>query len=159
MSDCIFCKIVSGQAPASIILKDEHCIAFMNIRPIRPGEFMVIPRTHLDHFTDMPDALATHILLLAQRLARAVQAEFKPLRMGYVVHGFGVGHAHLNVVPMHDHNDIISGRHVSVVDGNVRISEEALNQSPRLELDQQADKIRALSKSVPDNHLGIRKNS
>ena len=49
---CVFCEIVGGRAPASTIFEDELVMAIMVIRPTSPGEFMVIPRLHIDHFTD-----------------------------------------------------------------------------------------------------------
>ena len=96
---------------------------------------MVIPREHIDHFTDIPDDLAGHIMIVAQRLGRRMLTEFKPARVGYVVHGFGVPHAHLNVVPLHDSSDIISGKHVVAEGSNFRISEENLPKPSREELE------------------------
>ena len=132
---CIFCSIAKGESKASFLYQDEHCLAFMNIRPINPGEFMVIPRKHIDHFTDLPDELASHILLVAQRLGRNLLREMKPKRIGYVVHGFGVAHAHLNVVPLHESDDIISAKHVVVTGHDFVVSVENLAMPDRSELD------------------------
>ena len=132
---CIFCSIVRGESPASFLHQDDHCVAFLNIRPIHPGEFIVIPREHIDHFTDIPDDLAGRILIVVQRLGRRMLDEFKPTRAGYVVHGFGVPHAHLNVVPLRDTSDIISAKHVVVEGSSFRISEENLPSPSREELD------------------------
>ena len=67
----------------------------MGIRPARPGELMIIPKEHVDHFCDIPDD--AHILLVAQRLSRSIRRTLSPPRVGLVVHGFGVPHAHLIV--------------------------------------------------------------
>jgi histidine triad (HIT) family protein len=69
----------------------------------------LFPRDHVDHFTDLPDPLAAHLMCTAQRIARRARAVLRPLRMGYVVHGFGMAHAHLNIVPQHDPHDIVPG--------------------------------------------------
>jgi len=138
---CIFCQIIAGEAEASIVYSDGHCIAFMNIRPVNPGEFMVIPRAHIDHFTDIPDDLAAHILLVGQKLGRRMLERLKPLRVGYVVHGFGVAHAHLNVVPLMQPNDIISTKHVVVKDGTFEVSVKGVEAPPRAELDRIAELI------------------
>ena len=135
---CIFCAIVEGTADASLIYEDKHCIAFMNIRPINPGEFMVIPKQHIDHFTDLPDELASHILLTAQKFGRRLRNIREPARIGYVVHGFGVPHAHLNVVPLHQSDDIMSAKHVELIDGGFRLTEENLDKPSRAELDAMA---------------------
>ena len=138
---CIFCSIIAKESRASFLYEDEHCLAFMNIRPINPGEFMVIPREHIDHFTDISDELAGHILAVAQRLGRNVLREFKPLRIGYVVHGFGVPHAHLNVVPLHEASDIISAKHIVVDGDSFSISLENLSMPERQELDEHAKRL------------------
>jgi histidine triad (HIT) family protein len=138
---CIFCSIAKGESEASFLYQDEHCLAFMNIRPINLGEFMVIPRKHIDHFTDLPDELACHILVVAQRLGRNLLRELRPQRIGYVVHGFGVAHAHLNVVPLHESSDIISAKHVVITDDTFSISVERLSIPDRTELDALAMRL------------------
>ncbi|WP_425592924.1 HIT family protein [Epibacterium ulvae] len=139
---CIFCSIIRGDSPASFVHQDEICVAFMNIRPIHTGEFIIIPRDHIDHFTDLPDATAAHIMLVAQRVGRRLQKEFKPLRIGYVVHGFGVAHAQLNVVPLHHPSDIISARHITNDANELKISEANLAAPSRAELDAVAARLR-----------------
>lgn len=139
---CTFCSIINGESPASFIHQDDHCVAFLNINPINLGEFMVIPRLHIDHFTDMPDDLAAHIMVVAQQLGRRLLKEFEPKRIGYVVHGFGVPHAHLNVVPLHESNDIISAKHVVVDERGFRVSLENLSPPSRTKLDSIASRLR-----------------
>jgi histidine triad (HIT) family protein len=134
---CIFCKIVAGEAPASVVYEDERVMALMNIRPIHPGELMVIPKAHVDHFCDLADDLACHILVQAQRLSRNLRERLKPHRVGLVVHGFGVPHAHLVVVPLHESNDIVSARHIHVEGGQIKFSDGHLNET-REELDRLA---------------------
>ena len=87
---CKFCRIVSGELPASIIYEDADVMALMNIRAINKGECMVIPKDHIDHFTDIPDNLSAKILAVAQKIGRKLLALYKPERIGYVVHGYGV---------------------------------------------------------------------
>lgn len=141
---CIFCKIVKGNEPASVIYEDAQCMAFMGIRPIHPGECMIIPKDHIDHFTDIEDKLAAHIMVVAQKIGHKMLTalEPKPKRIGYVVHGFGVAHAHLIIVPQHEEDDIVSGRHLKVVDGEI-IADETINPlASRVELDRVATLLR-----------------
>ena len=63
---CVFCRIVAGREPCSRVHEDDVSLGFMGIRPARPGELMIIPKEHIDHFCDIPDDLAAHILLVAQ---------------------------------------------------------------------------------------------
>ena len=51
---CIFCKIARRELPASIVSEDEHTLAFMDIRPINPGHFLVIPKDHAARLADLP---------------------------------------------------------------------------------------------------------
>ena len=118
--------------------EDSLCIAFMGIRPINPGELMVIPKEHIDHFSDIPNDLAAHIMKVTQKLSRTVRERLNPLRVGLVVHGFGVPHAHMIIVPQHTPTDITSGRFALINDGRVEFSEGHIPLASRAELDQLA---------------------
>ncbi len=135
---CIFCQIVARRAPSSIIYEDERVLAFMNIRPINIGEFLLIPKEHIDHFCDIPDDLSCQIILHAQRLSRNLRERLKPQRVGLVVHGYGVAHAHLVVVPLHDSSDIVSGKYAYIDGGEIKYSEKLVAEAARGELDQLA---------------------
>lgn len=136
---CVFCEIVAGRAPASIIYQDEVVLAMMGIRPIHPGECMVIPRQHIDHFTDIDDELTQHLLVIAQRIGRRMREVFRPQRVGMVVHGFGVPHAHLLLIPLHRPDDITSGRFAYLAeDGSIAFGVQHLPLAERSLLDEHA---------------------
>jgi len=116
---CIFCKIAKGEIPSHVVHDDGDSFAFMDIRPIRPGHVLVIPKLHIDHFSDLPDTASTKVLMVAQRLAKAIRSTLAPPRVGLLVGGFAVPHAHLHVVPMHDGHDLTSQNYAKVVDGKV----------------------------------------
>lgn len=136
--DCIFCQIVNRRADASVVYEDEQIMAFMTIRPVNPGEFLIIPKVHIDHFCDIPDDLTCHLILHAQRLSRNLRERLKPQRVGLVVHGYGVAHAHLVLVPLHDSSDIVSAKYVYVENGQAKYSEKLIPETPRAELDRLA---------------------
>lgn len=138
---CVFCDIVQGRAPASVIYRDDTMVAFMGIRPIAPGECLVIPTAHIDHFTDLGDATSQKIIVLAQRLGRRLRSHFSPQRVGMVVHGYGVAHAHLILVPQHAPDDITSGRFARIENGRIVFSEDVLPFADRTELDEQAQRL------------------
>jgi len=71
--DCLFCKIVAGEVPATVVAEDERTIAFMDINPATRGHALVIPRAHAAdlHAID-PDDLEA-VALAAQRLAARVR--------------------------------------------------------------------------------------
>ena len=106
MTDCIFCDIVAGDAPASFAHRDELVSAFLDIRPVTPGHLLVIPNEHVVFTHDLPDAIADRLFAIARQLTRslrrtdAVRAEGVNL---FVADGEAaeqeVFHAHLHVIP------------------------------------------------------------
>jgi histidine triad (HIT) family protein len=141
--NCIFCNIVTKQAPASIVYEDEEILGFMDIHPIHTGQCMLIPKQHIDHFTDVSEEVAGKMMQIAQRIGKNILRELKPERIGYVVHGYGVAHAHLVIVPQHHEEDITS-QHLTVIkDGVVAFTMENLPVIAREELDETAAKIYA----------------
>jgi histidine triad (HIT) family protein len=71
--DCLFCKIVAGELPATIVAEDERTIAFMDINPATRGHALVIPRAHARDLYDVdPEDLAA-VAVAAQRLATRVR--------------------------------------------------------------------------------------
>lgn len=110
--------------------------------PNPSGSFIVIPTAHTDHFTDLPDDLAAHLLTISQRYGRGLLHLPDVERVGYVVYGFGVPHAHLNVVPQHDALDIVSSQFV-VAEGGFSVSEAHIPMPTRDELGKMAAVIAA----------------
>lgn len=135
---CIFCDIVAERAPASFVYRDERVSAFMTLRPTAPGECLVIPNNHVDHFIDLPDALAAHIMTIAQGIGRRVRAAFPLQRVGYLVHGYGVPHAHLIIVPQQGPHHLTSDRFAQVVDGQVVFDMSRVPAADRKTLDEHA---------------------
>lgn len=138
---CVFCRIVDGSEPASVICEDEHVMAFMTIRPTRPGECLVIPKEHIDHFSDLSDQLSTRIMLVVQKIGRKVREVFQPQRIGMVVHGFGVGHAHLIIVPQHHPDDITSARFAYLDGRKIAFDSTRISRQDRSTLDEHADAL------------------
>ena len=145
MISCIFCKIVAGQLVSSKVYEDEEILAFMDIQPVRQGQVLVIPKQHIDHFSDIPDALAFRIYRTTHALLKAVREVVRPGRMGLVIHGYGVPHAHVVIVPQQHQDDITSGRMADIENGRVIFTIKKLPLVPREELDQLAQLIKKTS--------------
>lgn len=96
----VFTRILDGELPGRFVLRDERCAAFLTLAPLRPGHVLVVPVEEIDSWLDLPPDLAGHLVLVAQRVGRAVQAAFGSARVGLVVAGLEVPHAHLHVVPV-----------------------------------------------------------
>jgi histidine triad (HIT) family protein len=133
---CPFCDI-AGVGPASRVYEDADIVAFMALRPTAPGECLVIPKAHIDHFTDVSDELAARIMVVAQRIGRQMRRSFRPERVGYLVHGYGVAHAHLIIVPQAGPHHLTSDRFARV-DGNHVVFTMALPVAERSVLDEHA---------------------
>ena len=74
MSDCLFCKIIAGQIPATIVDQDEHLVAFKDINPQAPMHVLIVPRRHVASLNDLgpnDDALVGEMVRRAAALARA----------------------------------------------------------------------------------------
>ena len=72
--DCIFCKIVACEIPATKIFEDERAVAFRDLNPQAPTHALVIPRAHvasLNEASEADEALLGHLLLVAARVARS----------------------------------------------------------------------------------------
>src|SRR5215216_4610438 len=135
---CPFCEIVAGRAPVSRIYEDDDILAFMTLQPFSPGECTVIPRAHIDHFTDLDDALAQRIIVAAQRIGRRMREVFAPERVGMVVHGYGVPHAHLILVPQNGPHDITSAKYAHIEGDRVVFNMKHIPFAARATLDEHA---------------------
>jgi histidine triad (HIT) family protein len=142
MTSCIFCQIVAGQLESSKVYEDNEVLAFMDIQPVRRGQVLVIPKQHIDHFSDIPDALALRLYMKTHALLKAVRKVVRPERVGLVVHGYGVSHAHVVIVPQHHEDDITSGRMADIENDQVIFTIKKLPVVPREELDQMAQLIK-----------------
>jgi len=96
----LFTKIVKGEIPSHKIAETERCLAFMDIRPINPGHVLVIPKEEIDYFFDLPSELFTEVMLLAKKVAVAIKNVVPCKRIGVMVAGLEVPHAHVHLVPI-----------------------------------------------------------
>jgi diadenosine tetraphosphate (Ap4A) HIT family hydrolase len=104
-SDCVFCEIVAGTAPASVAYQDEKAVAFLDIRPLTPGHLLIVPRRHAAHLADLEPADGAHLFGVGQRLAAALRTS--GLRCEgvnfFLADGVPAGqevfHVHLHVLP------------------------------------------------------------
>jgi len=110
MDDCIFCKLARKELPAHTVWESDSMLAFLDLFPIQPGHVLVIPKQHAPDVFQLPEATYLDLMRSARHVAGAVNASQKPARMGLLVAGWDVPHAHVHVVPMRDTNDLTSKR-------------------------------------------------
>jgi histidine triad (HIT) family protein len=105
VAECIFCRILAGEAPASFVYRDEVCSAFMDIQPVNLGHLLVIPNVHGTHLADIDGETAAHLMRVGHRLAAALRASGLRCEGVNLMLADGkaamqsVFHVHLHVIP------------------------------------------------------------
>jgi histidine triad (HIT) family protein len=137
MADCIFCDIVEGRLPKSLVYEDGAALAFMDIQPINPGHVLVIPREHFALMSDMDEATGAHLFRVAMRVQEAIRrsgVRCEGINL-FLADGEAAGqevfHVHLHVFPRYTGDDVKIDYGWSV-------------QPPREELDEVAAGIRSV---------------
>jgi histidine triad (HIT) family protein len=102
----IFTRIIHGELPGRFVWKDDRAVAFLSINPLRPGHTLVVPRKETDHWIDLDDDLAGHLMRVARAVGEAQQRAFLPERIGMTILGMEVPHVHLHVVPIESERDM-----------------------------------------------------
>lgn len=100
--DCVFCKIINKELPASIVYEDDAHVAFLDVRPLFEGHTLVVPRAHVVTLADLPPDSVGPFFTLVQRLSvaipEAMEAAGSFVAMNNVV-SQSVAHLHCHVVP------------------------------------------------------------
>ena len=104
MSDCIFCKIVDKELPASVVYEDDKSLAFLDIYPVTEGHTLVIPKKHYETLTDCEEEIAKHLITVIKKLngvvCRAVRCEgILNEAMNGEAAGQEVFHLHFHIIP------------------------------------------------------------
>lgn len=107
MSDCVFCKIVAGQIPATVVHEDDLTLAFMDIGQVNPGHVLVALKPHAENLYALDEAQAAAVFRTAARVARGIRAAFEPPGLSvYQANGKPAGqtvfHFHIHLVPRHE---------------------------------------------------------
>lgn len=102
----IFSRIVAREIPAHILREDDDFLAFLDVRPIRQGHSLVIPKAEVPDVFDLPDSLLAGLLVFARPVARAIKEVTGAQRVGMAVIGLEVPHAHVHLVPIDGVYDI-----------------------------------------------------
>lgn len=95
----IFTKIVNGEIPSYKIAETDQYYAFLDIRPIKKGHALVIPKEEIDYIFDLEDELLGGLMVFAKKVARAIEQVVDCNRVGVLVIGDEVPHAHVHLIP------------------------------------------------------------
>jgi histidine triad (HIT) family protein len=102
---CIFCDILAGKSPASVVFKDDLCWAFMDIQPVNPGHLLIVPTYHAASLAQLDEASGARLFNVARRMAQALRnsgLECEGINL-FLADGAAAGqdvfHVHLHVLP------------------------------------------------------------
>ena len=95
----IFTQIINGDIPGRIVFSDDRVAAFLTIAPLTAGHTLVVPREEIDDWTQLPADLLGHVMAVSHRVGAALKQAYDSPRVGMVIAGFEVPHAHVHVFP------------------------------------------------------------
>ena len=103
-ADCLFCRIVAGEIPATKVREDDVLVVFLDIHPVNFGHLLIVPKSHHPSLALMPDDLAMAVARWVPRLTRAVLAATKAQGLNLVVNngevaGQTIDHVHWHLIP------------------------------------------------------------
>ena len=104
----IFSKIVNGEFPAYKVAEDENYLAFLDIFPVAKGHTLVIPKKEVDYIFDLEDELYLGLQTFAKKVAVGLKKAIPCEKVGVLVLGLEVAHAHIHLIPMQNEADLLN---------------------------------------------------
>lgn len=102
----IFSKIVRGEIPAYKIAETDKLLAFLDINPMKKGHTLVIPKVEIDYLFDLDDDLLSEMVVFSKKIAKAIKKSVPCSRVGMMVVGLEVPHAHIHLIPIEKESDV-----------------------------------------------------
>lgn len=110
VSDCIFCKIIAGDIPASKVYEDDHFLAFLDISQVTPGHTLVIPKKHARNLLEMTPDETADLFNVVSTVTKKVENATQPQGMNIIsnmeeIAGQSVFHTHVHILPRYSQDD------------------------------------------------------
>jgi histidine triad (HIT) family protein len=102
----IFTRIINGEIPCYKVAEDERYIALLDVNPLKAGHTLIVPKKEVDYIFDIDDETLAGMMIFAKKVAKALKAVVECKRIGIVVIGLEVPHAHIHLIPMNSEGDI-----------------------------------------------------
>lgn len=102
----IFTKIINGEIPCYKVAEDENYFAFLDINPMSKGHVLVIPKVEVDYIFDLEDDQYEGLMRFSKKIASAIEKVVSCKRVGILVFGLEVPHAHVHLIPINDASDM-----------------------------------------------------
>lgn len=104
MTDCLFCKIITGEIPSQKVYEDDTTLAFLDIHPVNIGHTLVIPKAHHINLYETPDEILAQMMAVVRKLSVAIKsavgADGINIEMNNdPVAGQIIFHSHIHIVP------------------------------------------------------------
>jgi histidine triad (HIT) family protein len=108
----IFSRIIAGEIPCYKVAETDQFLAFLDIRPVMKGHTLCIPKQEVDEIFDLEDNLLAELSIFAKKVAQGVKAVVPCKRVGVMVIGLEVPHAHIHLVPINTEADFFNRKSV-----------------------------------------------
>ena len=102
----IFTKIIRGEIPSYKVAEDENFYAFLDINPLSKGHTLVVPKLEVDYIFDLDDEYLGKLHIFSKKVSRAIENTIACKRVGVVVYGLDVPHAHIHLIPLIEGGEI-----------------------------------------------------
>ncbi|MCU0458427.1 MAG: HIT domain-containing protein [Bacteroidales bacterium] len=103
----IFTRIINGEIPCYRVAENDRYMAFLDVRPLKPGHTLVVPKREVDYIFDLDEEALAGMMIFAQKVARAMKEVIECNRIGVAVIGLEVPHAHIHLVPITREGDML----------------------------------------------------
>ena len=104
----IFTKIISGEIPAYKVAEDDQFLAFLDIFPTAKGHTLVIPKKEVDYLFDLDEDTYLGLQQFTREVAVGIKKAIPCKKVGVMVLGLEVPHAHIHLVPMQSEHDLLN---------------------------------------------------
>ncbi len=104
--NCLFCEIANKKIASFKVWENEDFLAFLDIAPINPGHVLLIPKKHTKDVFSLSDDVYDKIFQIAKKIVKPLKKATLAKKIGLVVEGFGVPHAHIHLVPTYKGNEL-----------------------------------------------------
>ena len=103
----IFSRIINGEIPCYRVAEDDRYIAFLDVRPLKAGHTLVVPRREVDYIFDLDEDTLAGMMIFARKVAKAMKEVIECNRIGIAVIGLEVPHAHIHLIPISREGDML----------------------------------------------------
>ncbi len=129
MQDCVFCKIVDGKIPSNKIWENDKFVAFLDIQPLTTGHTLVIPKKHVDNIFSLDDKTYQDLFASVKKISNPLICAMSAKRLGVMVEGFLVPHAHVHLIPISSPGELTSSKNHKVTSKELeKIAEKIRNE-------------------------------